>query len=60
MKGLAISFANQALICHEQGKSKRASRLMHEAHAIVLEHGYARFEEKFRTLLQQMETMTDS
>ena len=59
MRGLALSFANQALVyCWNENK-KRATRHAKEAYAIMLENGYADLEGRFRTIVEQVEGMPD-
>ena len=59
LKGLAVSFANQALVYSQQNNDKRAVRLAHEAVTIAHEQGYLHLERKFQAILDQVQTMND-
>jgi len=54
-RGLAISFANQALVHNQQNNFKSAFRLAGAALTIAQEEGYANLAEKIQSVLEQIQ-----
>ena len=59
-KSLAITFANQALVYHKQADHVQASSLANAALAIAHDQGYHFLEGRFRAIVEQVQSLTDS